>query len=483
MRLQRFAASWRIQLLVALALVHDAGCGSRTDVTCGSDPVLLDGKPTGLETCSDSVVHRAALVACPNPLPRANPACAPTGEAMSQCAVDADCTDFPLGICNVGQNRAYCGCDYGCLTDADCDADQLCLCADPIGRCVAAPGCKSDADCKDGPCTGLVRPDNLFIDFACFSPDNECEVDADCASHLCFNDDTTHLRRCAANSGGGCFGSGRPFLVAGAARTAELARRDDWCGDDAPAGLVDLPADDRAAIAAGWARAGLMEHASIAAFARFTLQLLSLGAPPDLVSDAQSAMADETEHTRLCFSLASAFGGAPVGPGPLSLSGALDGGAAREILATAILEGCVGETVAALEAHEMAQRAGDPAVRRALETIAADEARHAELAWRFVKWAVERDPSLAAVAEGAFAAAVEASARRSVVADEGPDLSAHGLASAAARREVERCALAQVVSPCAAALLASSRRAAQPVDGVAIVHLEHAREELSPVDR
>lgn len=458
MRLQRFATSWRIQLLVALALVHDAGCGARTDVRCGPDPVLLDGKPTGLKACSDSVVHRAALVACPNPLPRKDPACAPTGEAMSQCAVDTDCMDFPLGICNVGVSRAYCGCDYGCLTDADCNADQLCLCDDPIGRCVDAPSCKSDADCKEGPCTGLVRPSNPFIDFACVSSDNECEVDADCASKFCRVDETTHLRQCAANSGGGCFGSGRPFLIAGAARTAALAERDDWGGGDAAVRLVDLPAQDRAVIAAGWARAGLMEHASIAAFARFTLQLLSLGAPPLLVRDAQAAMADETEHTRLCFSLASAFGGAPVGPGPLALSGALDGGSAREILVTAILEGCVGETVAALEAHEMAERAVDPAVRSALETIAADEARHAELAWRFVKWAVEGDPSLAAVAEGAFAEAVTASERREVAGGEGPDLSAYGLASASARREIERCALAQVVSPCAAALL---RRPAQ----------------------
>lgn len=452
MRLQRFATSWRIQLLVALALVHDAGCGApRTDVKCGSDPVLLDGKPTGLESCSDSLVHRAAIVACANPLPRSVPACTSTGNSPNDCKVDADCAQHPLGVCTASDHPAFCACDYGCLTDADCDADQICLCHDPIGRCASA-FCASDADCKDGPCTAPVRDPSDANELACVSPDNECEIDADCGAHFCILDDATHLRRCGTG-GGGCFGSGRPFLVAGAPRTADLAERDDWGGRDAPACMANLAAPDREAIAAGWARAGLMEHASIAAFARFTLQLLSLGAPPDLVRDAQAAMADETEHTRLCFALASAFGGAAIGPGPLALAGALEGGSAREILVTAILEGCVGETVAALEAQEMAQRAVDPAVRRALETIAADEARHAELAWRFVKWVLWRDPSLSAVAASTFAAAAAASESAEEAGAIGPDLSAHGLVSAILRREIARCALALVVSPCAAALL------------------------------
>jgi hypothetical protein len=40
-----------------------------------------------------------------------------------------------------------------------------------------------------------------------------------------------------------------------------------------------------------------------------------------------------------------------------------------------------------------------------------------------------------------------------ITASTGPDLSAHGLASPSLRREIERQALAVVVSPCAAALL------------------------------
>src|SRR5688572_10054793 len=69
-----------------------------------------------------------------------------------------------------------------------------------------------------------------------------------------------------------------------------------------------------------WANAGLFEHASVAAFARFALQLLALGAPADLVASAQAAMADEIEHARLCFGLAWRYRGRSVGPSALPIA-------------------------------------------------------------------------------------------------------------------------------------------------------------------
>jgi hypothetical protein len=458
MRLQRFASSWRIKLLVTLALVHDAGCGGRprSELHCNTDPVVIDGKATGLASCEEAVVHRAEKMACDNPFPRNVPACVSTSPASDACHTDADCTEFAHGFCSPNGDNSFCSCDYGCLSDDDCfPAGQVCVCGDPVGSCSGAT-CTADADCKSKLCTAPHYPSDVIGDFACVSPEDECEVDTDCSSISCFYDDSLGARRCGSASSGCSFGgSGRPFLVEGAARVAGLAARDDWQAIAAPPRLDGLSAPEREAIAAGWARAGLLEHASIAAFARFTLQLLSLGAPADLVRDAQAAMADEIEHARVCFAIAGAHGGRAVGPGPLDLGGALAGGSAREILVTAILEGCVGETVAALEAFELNQRAVDPAVRRALETIAADEARHAELAWRFVRWAIDRDPSLASAAESAFGAAAAVPAETE---EAGPDLSAHGLASAPQRREIARQARALVIGPCAAALSRSTRR-------------------------
>jgi hypothetical protein len=43
-----------------------------------------------------------------------------------------------------------CGCVYGCETDADCGANEVCACAGVAGdwpRCVPA-SCRTDADCE-----------------------------------------------------------------------------------------------------------------------------------------------------------------------------------------------------------------------------------------------------------------------------------------------------------------------------------------------
>jgi hypothetical protein len=133
-----------------------------------------------------------------------------------------------------------------------------------------------------------------------------------------------------------------------------------------------------------------MEHASIAAFARFSLQLLALGAPPELVDACTQALGDETTHTKLCFALASAYAGHAIGPGPLDVAGSLDVTSLADIVDLVIAEGCFGETSAALDALSAAETATDPVIAAVYSQIAHDEQRHAELAFRFVRWALER---------------------------------------------------------------------------------------------
>ena len=132
----------------------------------------------------------------------------------------------------------------------------------------------------------------------------------------------------------------------------------------------------------------------MAAFARFALQLLQLGAPPELVERTTAAMADETRHARLAFGIASAYAGEALGPGPLDIERSLDETSLVDVVRLVVREGCVGETVAALEAREAAEHAleSDPG-RDCLRGVADDETRHAELAWRFVAWALEQAPA------------------------------------------------------------------------------------------
>lgn len=256
---------------------------------------------------------------------------------------------------------------------------------------------------------------------------------------------------------------GRPFRVWGEDRVAPLTSRDDWAVQPSTLGFESLSASLRAQLGAYWAHLGQLEHASVAAFSRFALQLLALGAPSGLVAGAQEAMGDEIEHARLCFGLASALLGRPAGPGPLALGGALDGSSLPEVVRLAVLEGCVGETLGALEAAEALERASEPSVRLVLGRVREDEMRHAELAWRFVGWALEvggdavREAAAEAfsgaldvVADEAFDAAAgeeEAAGGRSAQAE------AFGQLPARVRVELRRRALREVVGPCVEQML------------------------------
>jgi hypothetical protein len=245
---------------------------------------------------------------------------------------------------------------------------------------------------------------------------------------------------------------GRPFIVDDVLRVAPLVARADWSVTLAPLS-TQLSAASRTAIARVWQRRAQFEHASVASFARFTLELLSVGAPADLVAAATQAAGDEVEHARACFGVASAFAGEPIGPGPLPVAGALDGRRSlAEIASAAVVEGCIGETCAALEAAATHAATGCPVLSPLMEKIAADEQIHAELAWRFVAWASRTggDDVRAAIA-CAFQAApsfeVESCDLDAVIARH------FGVRTAAEQRLTRERAWREVIAPARAELL------------------------------
>jgi hypothetical protein len=338
--------------------------------------------------------------------------------------MDTDCVALPEGRClTIPGVSAPCGpgqpstvCVYGCTVDEDCGDGQICVCGVPTGRCVAA-GCTTNADCDGLYCASNGSPDTLTA-FTCQTPRDTCMIDADCPAstqpYTRASCAPAEERTCATvpGTGGSC---GRPFLVAGEARLAPAC--DTPGGWTRPSALdaTALSVNERRQLAEHWTEMGRMEHASVAAFARFTLDLLSLGAPAELVVASQRALSDEIEHARLCFGLASAYAGRSVGPGALAMDGALDERSFETIVTTAIREACVGETLAALEAEAELAEASDPEVRRVLERIAADEARHAELGFRFLRWALDRAaPALRARFVAELRTAVEVELERKV---------------------------------------------------------------------
>jgi len=215
----------------------------------------------------------------------------------------------------------------------------------------------------------------------------------------------------------------------------------------------------RAHLAREWAGVARAEHASVASFARFTLDLLALGAPPSLLAAAARAQADEVVHAQLAFALAAAYAGAPVAPGRLAVGGAPAAEPDPAAVAAALArEGCVGETVAAALATVAVRDARAPAVRRALRRIAADEARHAALAWRAARWLLAAFPEARVAFDFSFDAAVSELIAGSSDPAPPPDparaaaLRAHGVLSAAESRRATAAAVHNVVMPVRAAL-------------------------------
>ncbi|WP_438016012.1 hypothetical protein WMF18_34975 [Sorangium sp. So ce315] len=255
---------------------------------------------------------------------------------------------------------------------------------------------------------------------------------------------------------------GRPLLVGGEPRVAPLSRapsawsRTDWQRFEralAEADLSALPPAARRELARRWAERGQSEHASVASFGRFALGLMAVGAPPALLEAAHRAAIDEVRHARIALAVASAYAGEPVGVGPLPLHGALDDVGSLESLTLAtVVEGCVGETLSAIEAEVAARAAEAPAVRMALQAIARDEARHAELAWAFVRWAAAvGGAGLRERVAATFARALEQAG--SAPAPDGGDIpSTHGFVPPAELRLLRRQAIADVLRPAAAAL-------------------------------
>jgi hypothetical protein len=370
------------------------------------------------------------------------------------CRHDYECTERPHGYCRDDIPSGGTHCEYGCETDADCESSELCSCAPGLGgRCVSA-GCKSDEECGEGflcisptNVTGCEDPPN---DFHCQSAEDECSGHAECAEG---DECTLEAGRFQCEGRVYC---GRPFLIDGRARSASLVFGTRWANAPASSSAPEpLSHGAERRIAEHWLENALMEHASIAAFARFALELLALGAPAELVEAATSAMADETRHTKLCFELAARYGATDLAPGPLAMGGAIASFELINVVDRAILEGCFGETGAALEAGWAAEGATDPAVRSALETIAADEARHAALAFRFVAWAAERDARVLPLLERRLREELAGPSRPTPLRAEAEldTLARHGVLDHATREAARRQALSTIVAPAVRALV------------------------------
>jgi hypothetical protein len=206
---------------------------------------------------------------------------------------------------------------------------------------------------------------------------------------------------------------GRPFIdadgvsIASDASTCEVSA---WAATAtataaASSSMQDSHHSRNQELGSEWTRRAIGEHASIASFAAFTINLMSNQAPPDLIRDSLNAAMDELNHATTSFDMASLLTGQQIEPGALPPSKlAFDKNLTALALATA-REGCIAETLSALEMAVEVDRAGaavyvdvdddddDVSVMlmRKTKTIALEEGRHSALAWRTIHWVCSTD--------------------------------------------------------------------------------------------
>jgi len=189
----------------------------------------------------------------------------------------------------------------------------------------------------------------------------------------------------------GCPVEGRPYITeSGQLMALTEVRGTDWISPLEPI----INSDTKEKKANKWLQTALGEHSSVASFSVFSLQLLSVGAPADLVMRAHQSALDEIKHAQLSFGLASSFSGIPQSPSdfhPHSISIEPD---LFSICSATAREGCVAETISSLRAASELEEETDPIVRSVLETIINDESNHSILAWDTIKWCIERDQTM-----------------------------------------------------------------------------------------
>lgn len=448
----------RSDLLLSLrhALSLAIGVGVSTACESSFDEGEWPDGPTGGSNAGFRAGHReASLAALPEGGicdPRnSRPPCAELNENYNECEVDSDCQDGAYAKCvqSLGQIGAFCECDYSCRVDADCAAGEVCACGDVLGggrhaMCVPAT-CKVDADCESDACDVSVYTGRCAteIQLQCRTDEDACASDQDCVEgEQCVFDQPEGRWNCLGIT---CI-IGRPLTIEGQTRAAPPVRRTDWL-----AALdigEDVPSDVAVALVTHWSSVAALEHASVASFARFTLELMALGAPPELLAETQRAALDEIRHAQIAWSLASVWAGRELGPGPLPLAGLEVRDRVADIVHDLVKEGCVGETLGAAEAEALAAASGHPTMVPLFRSIAQDEARHAALAWRCLRWLLATYPGEARPAAIAAVAAARAElAEATAQAQAGPSSPAWGLLPTSELIIGRREAFAMIVAP------------------------------------
>ncbi len=239
--------------------------------------------------------------------------------------------------------------------------------------------------------------------------------------------------------------------------------------DDVRPGFVDLTAEQREELAAGWWADARDASRSARAYSQLGRQLEGVSAPAALVRAAAGAHREELGRAKAYRELAASYGPevevqpSPA-PNPLTAPSKAPRPAQERRRSTVpvriLFDGCVGEPLRASLAQTAAEGCADAAARSVLRRAVIQSSRHAGLCWRAMRWLISDDRQL--VPRHALARAVArllAQLRPHPVGVNPTSPSwaaAHGRLSPERQRAVAASCLHDVVAPCFQALLANS---------------------------
>ncbi len=230
---------------------------------------------------------------------------------------------------------------------------------------------------------------------------------------------------------------------------ASAERREDWVSDLALELPVPASPAVRASLADHWAREAALEHASVASFARASLALMAFGAPAELLARYHLAALDEIEHARVAYAFASCLAGEPVGPSALpSDSIARPPRDVTAFAVEALHDACIGETVAVLQASEALEQVTSEPLRAFLARVIEDEARHAEVAWATLAWALRTGGQPTREALAAELRRLRKRDDRIEASDDAVDLRPHGVLPGRTLALIRSGAVREIVVPC-----------------------------------
>jgi len=239
-----------------------------------------------------------------------------------------------------------------------------------------------------------------------------------------------------------------------------------------------LSAEQRTKAAEYWSRVAMMEHASVASFSRFSLELMSVGAPTELLKGAHEAALDEVRHTQISLEIANQFSASTFAAGSFPISSkAADFafGDMEKIATAAALEGCIEETLAASIVLYQADHMADEHHKTLLHSVALDEARHAAFAWRAVQWMTSTSHSIHSAVSAVF---IDRAVRYEMAPENAsePILQHLGLLDQGTVLKLQHAAWHQVVAPVAASLgfLKNQATATGPIADVILTCNAHA---------